>query len=224
MRKIACMARFLMLLALLVVQPLWGAEALSGRVVAIADGDTLTVLTAEKRQVKIRLGEIDTPEKGQPYSNRARQALADLVFQKDVIVKVTDTDRYGRTVGRVYVGELDVNADMVRRGAAWVFRRYVTDESLFALENAAREAKIGIWGLSEAKQMPPWEWRRRGGTEGAPANCLIKGNINSKGERIYHAPGKSGSYGATKINLSKGERWFCTEEEARQAGWRAPRN
>jgi len=71
--------------------------------------------------------------------------------------------------------------------------------------------------------MAPWEWRRSGGNESAPEGCLIKGNINSKGDKIYHVPGTSG-YGSTKINESKGERWICSEEEATNAGWRAPRN
>jgi len=155
--------------------------------------------------------------------NRAKQALSGMVFQKQVSVVVQDTDRYGRTVGRVYVGELDVSAELVRVGAAWVYRKYLKDESLLDFEAEARAAGRGIWGLSETQQVPPWEWRRSGGTEGAPEGCLIKGNINSKGDRIYHVPG-SRSYGPTKINEARGERWFCSEEEARQAGWRAPRN
>ena len=97
------------------------------------------------------------------------------------------------------------------------------DQGLFKIEAEAREAKRGVWGLSEAQNMAPWEWRKSGGTEGAPKGCEIKGNISSKGVKIYHVPGRS-SYGPTKINTSKGERWFCSEEEAIAAGWRAPRN
>jgi len=217
------MRRILLLVLLLATGCVQSAETLQGKVVSIADGDTFTLLDASNRQIKIRLAEIDTPEKGQPYSNRAKQALSGMVFQKQVSVVVQDTDRYGRTVGRAYVGQLDVTAELVRIGAAWVYRKYLKDESLLDLEAEAREAQRGIWGLSEVQQMPPWEWRRSGGIEGAPEGCLIKGNINSKGDKIYHAPGWS-SYGATKINTAKGERWFCTEQEAIQAGWRAPRN
>jgi|tagenome__1003787_1003787.scaffolds.fasta_scaffold20941564_2 nuclease-like protein len=79
---------------------------------------------------KVRLAEIDTPESGQPYGSRARQALSDLAFGKSARVVAQDTDRYGRMVGRVYVGSLDVNAEMVRQGAAWVYRRYSHDASL----------------------------------------------------------------------------------------------
>ncbi len=211
-------------IVLLALSPAIFEADLSGGVVGISDGDTFTLLTSDKQQVKIRLAEIDAPESGQPYGNKSKQALSGLIFGKDVRVDVQTTDRYGRTVGRPYVGNLDVCEEMVRVGAAWVYRQYVVDESLFDIENDAREARRGIWGLSESEQVEPWNWRRGLNRTGAiPDGCNIKGNINSKGDHIYHAPGRS-SYGATKINESKGERWFCSEEEAIAAGWRAPRN
>ena len=111
---------------------------------------------------------------------------------------------------------------MLRIGAAWAYREYLRDGGLLGIEAEARAAKRGLWGLSEAQNMPPWEWRRSGGGNES-SNCQIKGNINSKGDRIYHVPG-SRSYGATKINEAKGEQWFCSESEARAAGWRAPYN
>ena len=197
------------------------AADLSGKVVAIADGDTFTLLTADKQQVKIRLAEIDAPESGQPYGNKSKQALSGLVFGKDVRVVVQTKDRYGRTVGRPYLEDLDICAEMVRMGAAWAYREYLIDRSLLTLEADAKAGKRGLWGLSEAQAMPPWEWRRSG-TGNATGTCQIKGNINSKGDRIYHVP-DSRSYGATRINTSRGERWFCSEAEARAAGWRAPR-
>ena len=115
------------LLALL-AGPLLAADY-TGKVVGISDGDTLTLLVpdgASYRQVKVRLGEIDTPESRQPYGERAKQALSDLAFGQQARVVVQDTDRYGRTVGRVYVGGTDVNAEMVKRGAAWAYRQCVT--------------------------------------------------------------------------------------------------
>ena len=199
------------------------AADLSGKVVAIADGDTFTLLTADKQQVKIRLAEIDAPESGQPYGNKSKQILSGLIFGKDVRVAVQTKDRYGRTVGRPYVGDLDICAEMVRLGAAWAYRQYLKDQSLLTLESDSRAHGRGLWGTSEAQAMPPWEWRRSGGQDTVSGGCQIKGNINSKGDRIYHLPG-SRSYGATRINTAKGERWFCSEAEARVAGWRAPRN
>jgi endonuclease YncB( thermonuclease family) len=136
------------------------ATEYTGKVVAIADGDTLTLLV-DHRQLKIRLAEIDTPERGQPYGSRAKEALSQLAFGKRARVVAVDRDRYGRTVGRVYVSDTDVNAKLVRRGAAWVYRKYAKDQSLFALEAEARRAKRGLWGLPEAERVPPWEWRKQ---------------------------------------------------------------
>ena len=140
------------------VQPAF-AERIAGRVVGVADGDTLTVLADWKRQVRVRLGGIDAPERRQPYGTRARQGLSALGFGRAVQVEVEDTDRYGRPVGRVRVGGRDVNAEMVRRGAAWVYLRYNRDPSLPPLEAEARAARRGLWALPEAERVPPWEWR-----------------------------------------------------------------
>ncbi len=145
------------------------AATISGRVVGVHDGDTLTLLDAGKHQTKIRLAEIDTPESAQPYGSRAKQALSDLVFGKMVQVDVRDIDRYGRTVGRVSVHGTDVNAALVAAGAAWVYRQYSKDPRLLALEAEARAAQRGLWALPEAQRIPPWEWRRTQREGGAQA-------------------------------------------------------
>jgi endonuclease YncB( thermonuclease family) len=196
------------------------ATVVEGRVVGVSDGDTFTLLTAAKQQVKIRLAEIDAPESGQPYGDKSKQALSGLIYGEDVLVSVQTTDRYGRIVGRPYVGDLDICEEMLRIGAAWAYREYLKDEILLVLEAEARAQKRGLWSLSEAQNTPPWEWRRSGAGNQVGA-CQIKGNISSKGERIYHMLGSS-SYAATRIDESKGERWFCSEAEAQAAGWRAP--
>jgi endonuclease YncB( thermonuclease family) len=154
----------ILFLLLLVGTPA-AAETLSGRVVGITDGDTLTLLTVDRVQVKVRLAEIDAPEAHQPYGQRAKQALATLAFGREVGVSVVDRDRYGRQVGRVHVGGVDVNAELVRLGAAWVYRRYSRDPDLLVLEEEARSERRGLWGLPETDRQPPWEWRasRRGG-------------------------------------------------------------
>jgi endonuclease YncB( thermonuclease family) len=218
-------AQLIAAVILLICSAAISAETLSGRVVGISDGDTFTLLTSDKTQVKIRVAEIDAPESGQPYGNKSKQALSSLIYGKDVTVTVQTTDQYGRTVGRPYVDDLDVSAEMVRAGAAWAYRQYLRDDNLLILEAEARDAKRGLWGLSEAQKMAPWEWRRSGNSLSTTiqSGCNIKGNINSKGDRIYHVPG-SRSYAQTKINESKGERWFCSEADARAAGWRAPYN
>lgn len=131
-----------------------------GRVVGVSDGDTVTILDDQKQQIKVRLAEIDTPESAQPYGTRAKQELSQLVYGKTVIVKVQDTDRYGRKVGRVYMDDIDINAEMVRLGAAWVYRKYASDQALYVLEKWARQNRVGLWSLPEAQKVPPWEWRK----------------------------------------------------------------
>ena len=148
------------LCALLLLPLLAFTEEHNGRVVGVTDGDTLTLLVEGKRQIKVRLAEIDAPESRQPYGKRAKQELSDLAFNKEARVRVQDIDRYGRTVGRVFVGNVDVNAEMVRSGAAWVYRKYVKDASLFKLEDEARREKRGLWSLPESERVPPWEWRK----------------------------------------------------------------
>ncbi|MCB1826722.1 MAG: thermonuclease family protein, partial [Candidatus Competibacteraceae bacterium] len=134
----------------------------TGKVVGVHDGDTLTLLVSDGsrfKPVKVRLAEIDTPESKQPYGERAKQALSDLAFGKQARVVVQDTDKYGRTVGRVYVGSLDVNAELVKRGAAWVYRQYSSDPSLITLEQQAKAARRGLWALPDAQRCAPWDWR-----------------------------------------------------------------
>lgn len=135
-------------------------DVIQGKVVGITDGDTLTILM-ERKQYKIRLAEIDTPERGQPYGSKAKDVLSDLVFNKEVKAEVQDVDRYGRYVARIYVGDIDVGREMVRQGAAWVYRQYLREKSLLEVEAEAKVAKRGLWSLPEAQNIPPWEWRRR---------------------------------------------------------------
>jgi endonuclease YncB( thermonuclease family) len=104
--------------------------ALMCLVIAIADGDTLTVLCNDNQQIKIRLAEIDAPEKAQPFGNRSTQSLADICFQKQAEIKPQTKVRYGRTVARVICDGTDANAEQVKRGMAWVYDKYVKDRSL----------------------------------------------------------------------------------------------
>lgn len=134
-------------------------KEISGRVVAIHDGDTITVLTPEKKQIRVRLAEIDAPEAGQPYGSKAREMLASLCFQKEIIATYRSPDRYGRPVARVTAGEADINAEMLRQGGAWVYRKFLTDQRLLAIEEEAKAAKRGLWSLPERERIPPWEWR-----------------------------------------------------------------
>lgn len=134
------------------------ATRLSGRVIAIQDGDTLTLLDMDRRSWRIRLAEIDAPEKDQPFGQKSRQSLAELIFGRTVTAECPSADRYGRLVCTVRDGERDINAEQLRRGMAWVFRRYATRMEYFRIEAAARAAGRGLW--SDPHPVPPWEWRR----------------------------------------------------------------
>lgn len=131
----------------------------TGKVVAVADGDTLTVLR-DREQIKVRLVEIDAPEKAQAFGNRAKQSLSDLCFGKNATLAEQGKDRYGRTLARVTCDGMDANAEQVRRGMAWVYRKYAPkDAPLYAVEGEAKAAKRGLW--ADADPIPPWEWRHK---------------------------------------------------------------
>ena len=140
--------------------PTSGAELriLNGRVVGVTDGDTLTLLV-DRVQFRIRLAQIDAPESNQPYGKRAKSALSALAFGKQARVEVVDIDRYGRTVGEVFVDGIDVNREMVREGHAWAYTKYSHTTEIIELEDSARIAKKGLWALPENQREPPWIWR-----------------------------------------------------------------
>lgn len=131
---------------------------LAGPVIAILDGDTIDVLI-DRQPVRVRLAQIDAPEKRQAFGTRSRQALSALVFRQSVTVADAGRDRYGRVLGTVYVSGVNVNAEMVRQGMAWVYRQYATDRSLFALEDEARAGRRGLW--ADPLPVPPWQFRRQ---------------------------------------------------------------
>jgi endonuclease YncB( thermonuclease family) len=137
---------------------------LSGRVVGIADGDTITVLV-DKVGVKIRLDGIDAPERGQAFGARSRETISELVFGKTVRVVTKGKDRYGRTIGVVFVDGVNVNAKMIETGFAWHYKRYSTDAELDRLEREARREKRGLW--NDPAPVEPWNWRARGKAKAA---------------------------------------------------------
>ena len=211
----------------------------------VVDGDTL--LIGDKR---IRLNAVDAPEtdqiclnsKGSPFECglMARDRLQEKISASDVVCQSEGQDRYGRLLAVCKLGNEDINQWLVAEGLALAYiqysNRYEHDEA------TAREAKAGLWA---GAFMPPWDWRRR--TQNTPllgalaaqadqtligstnasappvASCIIKGNVNREGDRIYFLPGNS-AYGKVRMDKGLGERWFCSEEEAIAAGWRKARN
>lgn len=157
-RSISSIRRILTLAAIFLTSQAQ-AETITGRVINIADGDTLTILDESRTTIKVRLAAIDAPEKAQAYGQRGKQGLWDLCFGKPVIVKVMDTDRYGRTVGEVACAGTNANEAMIERGMAWVYRKYAKGHGhLFPIEDEARQAKRGLW--VDPDPVPPWEWRK----------------------------------------------------------------
>ena len=208
--------------------PTASRPALSG-LARVVDGDTLHV-----DRVRVRLHGIDAPESAQrcrtsgrlwPCGREATRALARRIGGRPVACEERDRDRYGRVVAVCTVGGLDLNRWMVAEGWAFAYRRYSRD--YVATESRARAARRGIW---RGAAVAPWDWRRgkRLPGSGAPAarrdgaRCRIKGNIGGDGRRIYHVPGGQ-YYDRTRIDTSRGERWFCSESAARAAGWRRSR-
>lgn len=139
------------------------AATITGRVVGVADGDTVTVLDGANTQYKIRLSGIDAPEKKQAFGMRSKQSLSDLVFDKQVTVETDKKDRYGREVGKILLTGQDVNLEQVTRGFAWHYKQYEREQSAndrklydFA-EHGARADRRGLW--ADAEPVPPWEYR-----------------------------------------------------------------
>ena len=149
------------LLLLLMVQSI--TAQISGRVVGVTDGDTITVLAAGNKQIKVRLAGIEAPEKGQDFSDKAKRYLSDLVIGKEVRLEGSKIDRYGRLVAKAIMGKIDVGKTLVHAGLAWHFKRYEKEQSpddrmiYAAAEKAARNLKWGIWSMPNP--MPPQEFR-----------------------------------------------------------------
>lgn len=136
-------------------------EAMFCLVVAVADGDTLTARCGTEgafTQVKVRLAEIDAPEKSQAFGERSKQHLSAQCFAQLAFIRPQTKDRYGRTVARVECRGLDANAEQVRAGMAWAYTQYLTDPTIKQMETLARGAEAGLW--AEKNPTPPWVYRK----------------------------------------------------------------
>ena len=161
MKAIYRLAWLLLFVALMASSAIAG-EILSGKVIGISDGDTITVLAAGNRQVKIRLYGIDCPESRQAFGRRAKEATSRLIFGQNAHVEVINKDRYGRTVGIVYDQDgKEINGQLVSLGLAWVYPQYCKIpicKSWKNAEMAARASGRGLW--ADKDPLPPWDWRK----------------------------------------------------------------
>ena len=133
------------------------AEEFYAKVIAVMDGDTVLVLRGAQK-IKIRLANIDAPEKGQNFGMESRQTLFDRVSRKQVFVNSRAVDSYGRTVAEISVDGHSVNEEQVRRGMAWEYSHFHADKHYIALQYEAQQAHLGLW--MQANPTPPWEWRK----------------------------------------------------------------
>ncbi|MDE2118779.1 MAG: thermonuclease family protein [Betaproteobacteria bacterium] len=160
------------------------AEEFSAKVIAVLDGDTVLVLRGCKRvepeapgthrrppcggsqKVKVRLVNIDAPEKAQEYGMASRQSLAEMVLRKQVQVSSQAMDEYGRMVAQIEAGGLKVNEEQVRRGMAWEYSHFHSDRHFIALQHEAQQARRGLW--AQSSPMPPWQWRKLHAADAPP--------------------------------------------------------
>lgn len=217
--------RMLMMSALAVVLsapgPVLSANTLSGSV-RVVDGDTLDV-----GGTRVRVHGIDAPEARQTCTTEQGQVWACGVWVTDqvttlfggrqAVCNAVTTDRYNRIVARCTVGGQDIGHELVSEGLAFAYRKYASDYVL-----AEKGAAVRDVGLHASRVQNPSQFRQTRAVGRIPLdrNCRIKGNISRNGIRIFHAPGQR-DYERTGIRPENGERWFCSEQDARAAGWRA---
>jgi micrococcal nuclease len=192
------------------------SQEFSAKVVGVADGDTITVLR-DRTQVRLRIDGIDCPESGQAFGSRAKGFTSELTFGKVVRVRPRNKDRYGRTIAEVVLPDgRDVNHELVRAGFAWWFPKYAPrDTELARLEAEAKGAKRGLW--SDARPIPPWEWRNAKTTASSNETGTVIGNRQS---HVYHAP--KCPTGALLSAQNRIE--FASAAAAQAAGYRAGRD
>ncbi|OPL18820.1 MAG: nuclease [Candidatus Aegiribacteria sp. MLS_C] len=185
---------------------------ITGKVVSISDGDTVTVLQ-DRTQHRIRLYGIDCPESHQDFGRRAMQFVSDLIFRENVKVVQKDVDRYGRVVGIIYHGNVCVNEEIIRAGYAWVYRHFCKDEicqDWLTLEEEARKSRIGLW--SHPAPIPPWDFRRGKRGPSDEEGLVYQGNVRSK---VFHQPA------CEHYNCKNCTAIFTTREETVGAGYRS---
>jgi endonuclease YncB( thermonuclease family) len=168
----------------------------TGKVLSVHDGDTMTLLASDKSEYKVRFNGVDAPELKQEFGDKSRKSLAKMVEGKIATIEYDKIDKYGRFVCKVFVNGVDINLEQLRRGMAWHFKKYQDeqnpdDKALYAIEElTAKDAKTGLWKQKTIEA--PWEYRLRM----KPPEIIA---TNSEGkiikpERKYERGAKGGCY------------------------------
>ena len=146
------------ILVLIILSSYLFSLELIGKVVKVSDGDTITILTNDKTQYKIRLNDIDAPEKKQAFGNKSKENLSNYIAGKTVKVEYKSTDKYKRILGTIYYNNIDINLQQVKDGYAWVYKKYSKNKDYYNAEKISRDKKIGLW--SDKNHLEPWEFRK----------------------------------------------------------------
>lgn len=147
------------LLTLLILSSYLFSLELIGKVVKVSDGDTITILTSDKTQHKIRLNDIDAPEKKQAFGNKSKDNLAKYIAGKTVTVEYQKKDKYKRILGTIYYNNTDINLQQVKDGYAWVYKKYSNNQTYYKAEKVARDKRVGLW--ADKNPLEPWEFRKK---------------------------------------------------------------
>ena len=212
MKKISHYIIFYFIIVLFLSGISYAQSPIQGKVVGVADGDTITVLQ-DSKQYKIRLYGIDTPEKKQGFGQKAKKFTSDMVFRQQVKIVAYDTDRYGRTVGMVYIGKKCLNEELIKNGYAWVYKKYCSESFCnrwLQLERKARVNKLGLWTYDNP--VAPWDFRR--GKSNKSKDKIpgeYHGNVSSK---VFHESD------CKYFNCKKCTKIFQNRDSAVNAGYR----
>lgn len=218
-------------------------QGLKAKVISVTDGDTIKAeINGQVESVRFLL--VDTPETNhprlgeQPFGQEAKAFTKQMLEGKTVLLEkdVSDRDKYGRLLYYLYVDGKSVQEELLQNGLARVAYVYAPNtkyvDQYYAIQKKAQELGVGIWSVENYTQedgfheeviegqQPEPDANKQSQSGALPAGeCKIKGNISSRGDKIYHMPGQQ-FYNVTEIDSSKGEQYFCTKEDAEQAGFR----
>ena len=192
-------------------------QTLFGKVTRVVDGDTVAFKVHKGPVEKVRLADIDTPERDQPWGTEATTALRKWSMTKPARIEVVDTDRYGRLVATLWVDDENINRRLVKEGHAWVYRKYLRDTSLIKLEARAKSRRTGLWSSNNVIEPSDWRRGQRSSKPTSAVNDGLSGPVKKSRSGICHAPGST--YYARTLNFKP----FTTIDSCLTSGGRLPK-